>query len=114
MSYLSLVAGTLAGAMISATASAQMEVYPLPGVSAGLEWTGQNTPSEAGFLITGDFARALFDSMQAPTQQDVCTGGWMKQDQSGFQCAVDPDGTSTCSFGYNFGSQRLTPGPLTC
>lgn len=113
MSALRCPAALLVLALAAGPASAQMEVHPLSGVFAGLQGAGQ-TASEAGFLIQGEFARILFDSMQAPTQQDACTGGWIKQDQSGFQCSVDPDGSAQCSFGYDFATQRLTPGPLTC
>ncbi|KUF09677.1 hypothetical protein [Pseudoponticoccus marisrubri] len=80
----------------------------------GLPVYARFSPTEVGFIVSGPHARQIFDAMTTPHSQDPCTGGWTKQDASGFNCTVHPDGETQCSFGYNYATQRLTHGPLTC
>ena len=94
--------------------AAQEEVHPVPGVLGGFIPPDGSRGGEVGFLVGGEFAAIMFDLMTSPVTEDICTGGTMRQDVSGLQCARDPDGTTQCSFGYDFQHQRLTAGPLVC
>jgi hypothetical protein len=92
---------------LSVSAVAQEQVQDLPVF-------GSFSPSEVGFIVSGPHARKIFDAMTTAYVTDPCTGGWSKTDASGFNCTLHPDGETQCSFGYNYATQKLTMGPLTC
>lgn len=102
------------GTSAAISGGAQQELQPLEGALARIAEDEITGKTEAGFIIHGAFARDMFERMNAPLQDDACTGGTMKIDPAGLQCAKDPGGIVQCSFGYNFDDKSLTGGPLTC
>lgn len=107
MSFQRIATAGLITVLMSAPLGAQQEVQDLPVF-------GSFTQNGVGFIVSGPHARTIFDAMRAQTMTDDCTGGWTKVDASGFNCTVYPDGQTECSFGYDYNTQRLTRGPLTC
>jgi len=109
------IALLLAFGLVAAHAHAEGYENIVP-IQEGFQQIGTNVDGqpEAGFIIYGAAAHQMFQMMQSKEEHDFCTEGKIKTDPSGFNCSIDPSGEATCSFGYNFATQRVTPGPLTC
>ena len=45
---------------------------------------------------------------------DLCTGGLVKTDGDGLRCFDLGTGEYTCDVGYNFATQKLVSGDMTC
>ena len=70
---------------------------------------------ELGLIITGEFARVLYDQLSTPEKEDVCTGGFIKRDLDGLFCLTDQVRSEyKCSLGYIIGQRKVTTGPLSC
>lgn len=110
----SLMLMSLAATLVFTSAVAQEIEGP---IKDGYQKIGVNMDTgnpEAGFIISGSAAAAMYSMMRSTPQLDECTEGQIKTDASGFNCLKHPDGDYMCSFGYDFVTQRVTNGPITC
>ena len=101
-------------AVIPVTGVAQQQVHPVPEVYGIFSKNDQSGAPEADLIVSGEFARVMFELMVAEAVDDTCGEGLIKRDGNGLQCYQDTDGATQCSFGYDFVRQMLTPGPLVC
>jgi len=86
----------------------------VPNVNGNFGKNDHSGAPEAGLIISGEHARVMFELMTTEAVDDPCGEGLTKEDPSGMRCYQDVDGTAQCSFGYDFGRQVLTSGPLVC
>ena len=108
---------TLLAALLAAPlpAAAQTQVVPIPGVSGSLSSNRTGNGAEAGFIVTGPFARQMYDAIPGDPFPDQCEPtSRVKGNPDAVHCVLSPDGDAMCSFGFDFGNQTLTSGPLVC
>lgn len=74
-------------------------------------------PSQACRLnveISGELAKAIYESMRSKAVKDECTGGQLKTDRGALTCYVTPEGKHECHFGYDFARKKLVYSDVVC
>jgi hypothetical protein len=76
---------------------------------------GQSKPDcRIYFEFRGSVARKLYESMKSEGVADLCTGGQVKTIADGLRCFELGAGDYVCDVGYNFATEKLVSGDMTC
>ncbi len=65
-------------------------------------------------IFRGEAAKALYDGLRIPAQEDACTGGQIKRAETGITCLSFEDGLHECFFGLDMRDATLTHAGVVC
>jgi hypothetical protein len=112
-----LALGLMLAGLVLSSAQERTQFMPLEGSYRMSSHDCQTDPSaDCVFYVEfrGKTAQAAYDSMKSAPVEDMCTGGHVKSDNDTLICFSSADNGHSCHFGYDFKSQMIVTGDVSC